>query len=145
MIGPAPFVERYLEMRYKPSGRDESGVDCFGLIRMVLKKEARIGIPSYDSIDPNDKAAVRSARLELQSIPGLWFPFPIAQSKVFDIVPMFDEHVGIMVSNIHVLHCETDSVGPCCELISKLSIRSRLTPRHNPLVYRHQSLCSKNS
>lgn len=47
-------LEKYLHVPYRKGGRDESGCDCWGLARLVLEREQRITLPSYDGAVESD-------------------------------------------------------------------------------------------
>lgn len=44
------MIEKYLSIPYKDGGRDLSGCDCYGLVRLILMNERGIELPSFDTV-----------------------------------------------------------------------------------------------
>lgn len=141
MNGPPRFVERYLEIPYRRRGRCERGADCFGLVWLVLKQECGLVLPDYSWVDPKDRQAFRDA-VRTESIDTIWAPIAVWAARAFDVVQMSGpdgEHVGIMVSPVHMLHTEAAS-GPACQPLTDPILRHRLVPQAAPIVRRHHTL-----
>lgn len=48
------MFERYLAIPYRKGGRTWDGCDCWGLVRLVLKEERGIILPSFDSVSTSE-------------------------------------------------------------------------------------------
>lgn len=48
---------KYIGLPYKNLGRDEAGIDCWGLVRLFYKNELQIDLPSYDNLYTNSDSA----------------------------------------------------------------------------------------
>jgi len=68
----APWVSAYVGIPYLFAGRDRSGCDCWGLVRLVLSERFGIILPSfgedYDSGDPQALAELVSDALPLVGV-----------------------------------------------------------------------------
>lgn len=153
LSAPPRWVEGYLTIPFTDRGRTERGCDCFGLVRLVMARRAKIMLATYGFVACNDRGAISSAIGAAKLDSETWRAVPIEQAQPLDVVPMLDlnelqngahdlvdGHVGIMVTDRHVLHTELAS-GPVCLDRSHNSIVHRLHPQGAPLVYRHRDQC----
>lgn len=152
-MSPPRWVEEFLDIPFVDRGRNVRGCDCFGLVRLVLARRAGIILPDYGFVPAHARGKVNDAIEDSKANAGLWQGVSIGSAGALDVVPMTDIvvrqngssdvaecHVGLMVSERHVLHTEKAS-GPVCLDVSHSSIVNRLSPAHAPLVYRHRDLC----
>ena len=99
-----PDFNKYIGIPYKPAGRDVTGIDCWGLVRLVQKEQFGIDLPSFDTeYDGNDEA--RLEELIKQYKEG-WEPIdkPEAGSVVLFSVLGCEQHIGIAVDSESFLH-----------------------------------------
>lgn len=95
---------KYIGLPYKDNGRDETGVDCWGLARLFYKQELNIDLPSYadlytTSYDPAVSQAINAHKdnweLTTSAKPGDLCLFNIYGEPA---------HVGIYVGSRKFLH-----------------------------------------
>lgn len=96
--------DRYIGLPYKENGRDELGVDCWGLARLFYKQELGIELPSYTelysgSYDPKVVAAINYYKDTWTSVET---PQP-GDLCLFNILGE-PSHVGIYIDNGKFLH-----------------------------------------
>lgn len=126
------FWVPYLAVPYKHNGRDLNGWDCFGAVRYILAHHADIELPMFD--------AVSASEITRQSKRKIWHPQFVTDK--FDVVcidlptskgkrPL---HVGVMVSEIRLLHCD-EGYGTVCVPINHYTIKNRIQT-----IYRHEAL-----
>lgn len=99
-----PDFNKYIGIPYKPAGRDVTGTDCYGLVRLVQKEQFGIELPSFDTeYDGNDEA--RLEELIKQYKEG-WEQIdkPEAGSVVLFSVLGYESHIGIAVDSESFLH-----------------------------------------
>lgn len=99
-----PDFNKYIGIPYKPAGRDVTGIDCYGLVRLVQKEQFGIELPSFDTeYDGNDEA--RLEELIKQYKEG-WEQIdkPEAGSVVLFSVLGYESHIGIAVDSESFLH-----------------------------------------
>jgi cell wall-associated NlpC family hydrolase len=105
------MIRGYIGIPFIDGGRDMTGCDCWGLIRLVYRLEAGIELPSYGEIAAADLLAVaRSMRDDAFADP--WRRVTDEPRRPMDVVLMrrlgdggkAPVHVGIMVDPKRMLH-----------------------------------------
>ena len=101
------WMNKYIGIPYRDKGRDTSGIDCYGLARLVYKEELGIDLPSFDdeylAHDQNSQSEL-TARYKEQ-----WQPVDSAQEGdlvVFKIAG-FESHIGIAINDKQFLHARS--------------------------------------
>lgn len=54
-------MNHWLSISYRDYGRDLSGVDCWGLVRLVRHELRGEWLPSFGAVSPDDKAGLTQA------------------------------------------------------------------------------------
>jgi len=96
--------EKYIGIPYTEKGRDESGVDCYGLVRLIYKNELQIILPSF-SAEYTQTDTTRIEELIAQYKEG-WESTEQAQTGdlvVFRIMGI-ESHIGLMINPTHFIH-----------------------------------------
>ena len=126
----------YLDIPFKDHGRDRSGCDCFGLVRLVLMEQYGITLPSLvEGYKDTEDRSVIAGLIDIAK-PLLDFTMVNADGPLPGDVVVIRQggqpcHVGIMVGPNSMLHTEAGS-GPKFEDIR----RPHLAPRIEGF-YRH--------
>lgn len=96
--------EKYIGIPYAEKGRDENGIDCWGLVRLIYKNELDINLPSFSSeyqASDND----RLEQLFAQYKEG-WQP--VDSPEVGDVVIFrifgYESHIGVCIGDNKFLH-----------------------------------------
>lgn len=107
---PVPFwAGHYIGLPFHDHGRDRSGLDCWGLVRLVMAEQFSIALPShaheYQRTTQVDKI---SALIEREA--QKWKLVAAGQESLGDVVilrvrgkPM---HVGLVLGDKQMLHIE---------------------------------------
>ncbi len=108
---PHVWESSYTDLPFQDGGRDFTGVDCWGLVRLIYAKELSIELPSYAEISAKSLIAV--AREIGKGKDGLeWQEIEREAIKPFDVAVMTlygstrVGHVGVITSNRKVMHVE---------------------------------------
>lgn len=103
----------YVGIPWVDGGRDMTGCDCWGLVRLIHQREAEIELPSYGEIAAADLLAVaKELRRGRASEP--WCRVTDEQRRPLDVVLMrrlgdggrAPVHVGILADPRRMLHVE---------------------------------------
>ena len=111
------WAEKYLGLPFKERGLDRTGVDCWGLVRLILLEQKGIKLPAYPEIEPG---ASMDKVEEIQSaINGTsWQAIDMGKEQTFDCVLMSglvraDErafsrpvHIGCVINPGTLIHIE---------------------------------------
>lgn len=118
-------------------GRDRSGVDCWGLFRMVLSEVHAIDLPSYAGAylcSREREQAARVARGALVVRPWVEVDTP----EPFDLLlfQMFGHasHIGCAVDARHFLHTERGGASVIVPFTDQWKRRLRGVFRHEDLL-----------
>lgn len=96
--------EKYIGIPFLEKGRDESGVDCWGLVRLIYKQEYNVSLPSFvDDYALSDDD--RIGELFAQYKEG-WTTLTQPKPGCAVIFRMFgtESHIGVVVDNTHFIH-----------------------------------------
>lgn len=133
------WVNQYMSIPFREMGRDRRGVDCWGMVRIVLREQAGIEVPSHEVNSFDGRAVLKAIAAEHVT----WQRIPLGEEQSFDVVVMrahyaheakwygAETHVGIVVTRGLVLHIEP-KVGASCIAMDHPSVRERIRK-----IYRH--------
>lgn len=101
--------EKYIGIPFKPNGRTEEGLDCWGLTRLIYSREYNIELPSFSSeyvIEDNN----RIKELIAQYKEGWGSKDTPAEGDVVLFRVLGDlTHMGVMISNTRFIHVREGS------------------------------------
>lgn len=100
-------VNKYIGIPFKVGGRDREGCDCWGLVRLVLKEQCGISVPSLSSDYATLKDGGKIAALVEDTKPlvaARQLPGPVSGAVVVIKARGLPMHVGLMIDERHVLH-----------------------------------------
>ena len=101
------WQNKYVGIPYKNNGRDLTGIDCWGLARLVYNKEFNISLPSFVSdYDGDDRQ--RISELIAQYKEGWENVSETPQSGDIVLFRMmgFESHIGIVTEYPYFLHAK---------------------------------------
>jgi cell wall-associated NlpC family hydrolase len=121
---PAWTVD-YVGLPFKEGGRDRQGLDCYGLLRLVINERFAGAVPEYEGIayragaDKDLLAAVMDERVRL------WMPVRVGDEQPGDGILLRvmgrPIHVGVVVAKGWMLHVEKD----CDSVLERFTAGSR--------------------
>ena len=109
------WVNKYTGLEFKEHGRDRSGVDCWGLVRLFYDEQYDIDIPSLTE-GYHSTTEHRNIGKLIESEQSAWWPIAKDNEREGDVVllsiaghPM---HLGVVVEQGWMVHAErgVDSV-----------------------------------
>lgn len=111
------WVADYVGLPFRAHGRDRNGVDCWGLVRLVLAERFGTRLPSYADGYASVEDAEDIGRL-IRGKMGPWREVTPGQVQAGDVVLMRllnqPMHVGVVVASGWMLHIE-DGIDACLE------------------------------
>jgi cell wall-associated NlpC family hydrolase len=104
------WVNTYVGMPYANHGRDQYGLDCWGLVQLVYAQELKIELPGFDDTyeDAEDPGDV------MERCWSVWAP--VDEFAEFDAlvfcpeIPSLPTHVGLYLGGDRFVHCFGKSV-----------------------------------
>lgn len=103
----------YVGIPYLDKGRDHAGIDCWGIVRLVLAEQFGVVLPSYDGLyaDGDDWAAIGAA--VRAGLTDGWDPVTATHAGDLAILKIAKRpwHCAVMIGPLHFLHANPgDSV-----------------------------------
>jgi cell wall-associated NlpC family hydrolase len=103
----------YIGIEFKDRGRDRSGLDCWGLVKLVYEELRGIHLPNYGGVSADDLAAI-AAEIDAGKHTINWLPIEQGREESYDLAVMSavglgragQLHVGVVTTPGHVLHIE---------------------------------------
>jgi cell wall-associated NlpC family hydrolase len=106
----AEWASKYVGIPFKARGRDRSGCDCWGLVRLVLKEEYGREVPAFDVYDdPCDIASNSEIIARETTIVAERTSSPMNGDLALFTSRGLPAHVGIIANDGVVLHVERGS------------------------------------
>jgi len=120
------WQNKYIGIPFLDKGRDTSGIDCWGLVRLVYKQEYNIDLPNF-STDYEAEDSERMRDLLAQYKEG-WekIDAPTEGCIVLFNILGIESHMGIAISTTHFLHAR-DRYDSAIESFESVSWRNRIT------------------
>lgn len=110
---PPPWVGEYIGLPWRTLGRQRDGLDCWGLVRLVMADERAVLLPALDGEGWSGSRAPRDLTA-LADFMGAhrqgWLPVDFTDRRPFDAV-LFKVHgrplhVGLVVAPSWFLHIQ---------------------------------------
>lgn len=126
------WYAKYVGLPFKALGRDHTGCDCYGLVRLCLNEQYNISLPSFSIYDDPDD------RVEIQNIISDQIPLLEAEEmhelKEGAVVIMashgLEAHVGLLVEDNLVLHT-TRGTGCIIQPVDSINIKNKIRGIYN--------------
>lgn len=107
---PIPFwAGHYIGLPFKEHGRDRSGIDCWGLVRLIFQEQMGIALPSYryDYAGTRDAGAIGAL---ITRVVREWETIDMPDARLGDAVVFCVNgaplHVGMVIGDMRMLHIE---------------------------------------
>ncbi len=107
---PVPiWAGRYIGLPFRDHGRDRSGLDCWGLVRLVLGEQFGIALPSLATEYEHTLALDDISGVIRRQIP-MWQSVTEGTERCGDVVVLrlhgLPLHVGVVLGDGYMLHVE---------------------------------------
>lgn len=108
------WVQEYMGIPFLEKGRSREGLDCYGLVRLVLQEQRGIELPSYAEEYATTTDAEEITALYRGEVAAQWQEIPVPSARLFDVavLRMMGEpiHFALVLDPPYFLHVfrETD-------------------------------------
>lgn len=107
------WADDYVGLPFKLGGRSRDGLDCWGLVRLVLIEQTGIIYPSYTDDDHEMIVQHANKYLTVREPKILDVAILLTEIKVEEKWMLKPLHVGIFVSADQILHIQTGQLSRC--------------------------------
>lgn len=107
-----PWILNYFGLPFKTLGRDRSGIDCWGLVKLILSEQCGVEVSDYTDYESEADKVNISKGLNEARFGDRWVRQEVP--KEFDVVLFniygWPVHIGICIDSEHFIHAaEGDS------------------------------------
>jgi cell wall-associated NlpC family hydrolase len=107
---PVPFwAGRYIGLPFEDHGRSRAGLDCWGLVRLVLSEQFNIALPSFAAEYRRTTDTGKISDLILRETPA-WQFVAMGEEQLGDVIILRQRgqpmHVGVVLGDQRMLHIE---------------------------------------
>lgn len=114
------WCKNYIGIPFVSGGRDKSGCDCYGLVRMILREQYCIDLPVLNGDYTNALNIAETKILFCENVPLLCHEKIIKpEEKSVALMKMGGRlcHVGLYAGDNYIIHSR-HKVGAVCERLS---------------------------
>lgn len=103
-------LAEFVGLPYRDHGRERDGVDCYGLVRLVLRELRGIELPIYSDEYANGDDIGGIAALVRAGLPRDWVPIERPEAFALVVFRGRPTHVGLCVDDGRFLHSDRPGV-----------------------------------
>ena len=101
------WTDDFIEIPFKPDGRDRNGCDCWGLVCLVYREKLGIELPEYKGVfEAQTIAQLKNVSRVMEREKESWVR--VEKPHEFDVVMIrsgaYAWHVGIVIDRRRMLH-----------------------------------------
>lgn len=122
------WVQEYIGIPFVSGGRDRRGLDCYGLIRLVLMEQYGCKLPLLDGKYDNALNLYDTSPLFFQQLPILTEKIAGPQERALALLEMHQLpcHLGLFCGGESIIHSRS-GVGVVAEKIDSRRLPGRIT------------------
>lgn len=130
------WSNEYTKIPFLEKGRDENGLDCWGLVRLIYKHKLDVDLPLLLGYHNTEDFQAISEIVGINSAESQWERIEPGQEKPLDVLIFaiggYECHVGVVVQPGLMVHCQRGSDTTHCEYKKDRHWTKRLEG-----IYRH--------
>lgn len=101
------WTDDYINLKFKPDGRDRNGVDCYGLLYLVYKEQLNIELEKYEGIFIDESiSCLKKVAKVMKEEREKWVL--VNSPKLYDMIMLrtglYTWHVGLVLDKRYMLH-----------------------------------------
>lgn len=115
---------KYIGLPFEPFGRDESGLDCWGLVRLFYRNEFNVELPDLNGYDSVKDHKAISGLVETEKPKWEKAQPEFGHVIVFNMAGR-PVHVGVVIDTLRMLHIQTGK-NSCLERFTSPRWKNRI-------------------